>query len=356
MNKSMICYLIKSFIKKCVILLMLILLVLLVLRLLGVPEASADTIGQEVQTQVNKRTDLFIKSINNFPAVEKQLLDQNQANINAMGDGRTTSPQGLSFLTKKSKSELESESAQLSTIHENDLNNRGRNEVIKNNAINELYPNYSSPLNKQHVEDAKLIAEGQNKLLDNLFAVLKEKAGIDCKTIKGDKKHEPEYYLQIKNTIHKDTVYTQVFCEELRNQYSCTDSVTLKCLKNGMKWNEWQDKEVDIPGPTVYTQAKNLGKPIKWKRKRYGWHLRFELQKEWRAYLSKYLNIPLEQIAEGITFPSGNWGGSVGEPPFHIGEHYRLVYPHYRFGYKYRDGVKICEQWQESLDEKCRLQ
>lgn len=356
MNKSMIWYLIKAFIIKFVMLLVLIFLVLTVFRLLGVPEAKADYVSQEVQTQVNKRTDLFIKSINDFPEVEKHLTGQNQANIDAMGDGRTISPQGLSFITKKSNSELESESAQLSAIHENDLNNRGRNEMIKNNTINELYPNYSSPLNKQHIEDAKLIAAGQNKLLDNLFAVLKEKTGIDCKTIKGDKKHEPEYFLQIKTTLHKDTVYTQFFCEELRNQYSCTDSVTLKCIKSGMKWNEWQEKTVDILGPTVYHQAKNLGYSVKWKRKRHGWALNFSFQSEWRAYLSKYLNIPLEQIAEGITFPSGNWGGSVGEPPFEIGEHYRLVYPHYRFGYKYRDGFKICEQWQESWNEQCRLQ
>lgn len=372
MNKSIICYLIKSFIKKCVILLMLILLVLLVLRLLGVLEARADTIGQEVQTQVNKRTDLFIKSINNFPEVEKQLLDQNQANINAMGDGRTNTPQGLSFLTKKSKNELESESSQLSTLHENDLNTRGRNEMIKNNAINELYPNYSSPLNKQHIEDAKLIAQGQNKLLDNLFAVLKEKAGIDCKTIKGDKKHEPEYYLQIKNTIHKDTVYTQVFCEELRNQYSCTYSLTLTCKRQGIQWGPWQDRQIHVPAQELF----NLGKHVFWidhtARRCFEYKLivgktrgvfgesapnPYVVHSIREFLVTKHPGSTIDNISDEM---SSSWYGGIfcidgwtycGKVLFYKDHAWNT----YVINYKYRDGSSICLEWSEDWTERCVL-
>ena len=372
MKKSMTWYLIKAFIKKCVILLMLILLVLTVLRLLGVLEARADYVGQEVQTQVNKRTDLFDKSINNFPEVEKQLLDQNQANINAMGDGRTTPPQSLSFITKKSKSELEHESAELSAIHENDLNTRGRNEVIKNNTIHELYPNYSSPLNKQHMADAQLIAAGQNKLLDNLFAVLKEQVGIDCKTVKGDKKHEPEYFLQIKTTLHKDTVYTQVFCEELRNQYSCSDSLNLTCKRKGIKWGPWQDKQIHVPAQELF----NLGKHIFWIHHTAPRCFEYKLivgKKRWvfgesapnpyvvhsiREFLvTKHPGSTIDNISDEM---NSSWYGGI----FSIdGWTYcgRVLgykdhaWNTYVINYRYREGSSICLEWSEDWTERCVL-
>ena len=124
----------------------------------------ADNIAPEVQTQLNERTDLFQKSINNLPSLEQSLEDKKQDTINAMGGGRTNTPQGLSSITKQSKSELENESSKLESIHENDLNSRGRDEMIKKNILSELYPDYSRPLNKQYMKDAKALSKGQNKL------------------------------------------------------------------------------------------------------------------------------------------------------------------------------------------------
>ena len=201
-----------------------------ILILLSAQIADADHGAPEVQTQVNKQTDLFQKSVNNLPDFTRELEKGKQVGIDSIGDG-TSTPQGLSSITKKSKSELENDGEQLSAINEHELDSKGRAEMIKNNTINELYVDYSRPLNKQHMRDAKTIAEAQNRLLDNLLAILKEKAGIDCKSIKGDKKIEPQYFLQIKTTNHKDTVYNQTFCEELRNTYNCTEKVKLECAE-----------------------------------------------------------------------------------------------------------------------------
>lgn len=205
-------------------------LVVNILILFWAQAVLADHVAPEVKTQANRQTDLFQKSVSNLPDLARELEEGVQANINAMGEG-TSMPQGLSSITKKSKSELESETGELSAINEHELDGKGLAEMIRKNTINELYIDYSRPLNKQHLKDAKTIAEGQNRLLDNLLALLKEKAGIDCKTIKGDKKHEPEYFLQIKNTNHKDTIYNQTFCEELRNIYNCTEKVKLECAE-----------------------------------------------------------------------------------------------------------------------------
>lgn len=304
------------------------------------------------RTNVNKVDPLLSEKIEDYKGFEQNLEEQKTSAVKGV-----ESEVGIHDLVDGSD-EVRAQASNLSNIRAEELEEAGLRESVKEPWINEYLLDYSKPGMMQHKEDAAIIANGTSKMLDGLIGILK-KLDIDCKQVKGNKEVEPQYYIQPTLELDRskgDSIYDKVICEELRNQYSCTDSITLKCIKSGMRWNEWQDRTVDIPGPVVYTQAKNLGYSVKWKRKRHGWHLNFNLQSEWRSYLSQYLNIPLEQIAEGISFPSGNWGGSVGEPPFEIGEHYRLVYPYYRFGYKYRDGYTICEQWQESWDERCRLQ
>ena len=89
---------------------------------------------------------------------------------------------------------------------------------------------------------------------------------------------------------------------------------------------------VDISGDVFYHQATHLGYPIHWKKKRNGWHIAFD-QAGWRAWLSPYLDIPLENIDENITFPGGARG--VGGTHFAGGDHI-IVFDSYRFGYTYR--------------------
>jgi hypothetical protein len=316
---------------------------------LFISTSKADYVAQELPTQKNKQTDLFESSVDGLSDFTNKLEAGKQNGIDSMG-GEHGNPQGLQYITKKSKAELSSESAKLESIHENDLAGKGREEMIKSNSLNELYTDYSRPLNKQHLKDAKTIAEAQDELLKNLLGKLKD-LGVDCKTIKGDKKVEPEYFLQTKNTTHKDTIYNQTFCEELRNKYNCRDTVTLKCVKKGMKWNIWEYREVQIPGDTVYNGAMHLGYPINWKKKRNGWHIHQD-SPGWRIYLSSHLGIPLENIDETVTFPGGNRG--IGGTHFAGGDHI-IVFDTYSFGYNYREGQEICEEWSEDWTERCTI-
>ena len=356
------------------------------LILFGASEVIADNIAPEVQTQINKRTDLFEKSVDNLPTLEESLEGKKQDAINSMGDGGAGAPQGLSFISKQSKEELESESSKLEAIHENDLNSRGREELMKSNVLEELYPNYSRPLYKQHMEDAKAISEGQNELLANLFAKLKE-VGIDCKTIKGDKKHEPEYFIKLKNSVSSDserkfgngfgdTVYNQTFCEELRNQYNCNDEVTLKCKKIGIRYTNPEARTIRFNGHTLHNHKMNWGFALHWKTKRWGWHIipyhprmpsgRWPDQVDscWRdnpaaiiadarAYIAATLGVAIEQIGENVTFPpSGRGIGNI--TPVYC--RWRVVWDEYEFGYTYREIYHVCEEWQEDWNERCRLQ
>ena len=325
------------------------LLVLSAVLQLFISTSRADHLAQELPTQKNKQTDLFESSVDGLSDFTNKLEAGKQNGIDSMG-GEHGSPQGLKYISQKSKTELSGESAKLESIHENDLAGKGREEMIKSNSLNELYTDYSRPLNKQHLKDAKTIANAQDELLKNLLGKLKD-LGVDCKTIKGDKKVEPEYFLQTKNTTHKDTIYNQTFCEELRNKYNCRDTVTLKCAKRGMKWNPWQYRDVHISGDTAYHGATHLGYPIHWKKKRNGWHISFD-SAGWRVFLSNHLAIPLLQIDEQIHFPGGARG--IGGTHFAGGDHI-IVFDAYILGYNYREGHEICEEWSEDWTERCTI-
>ncbi len=335
-------------------------------------EALADHTAPEVQTQINERTDLFEKSINDLPEVERQLEGVKQEALKSLGSGM---PQGLSSITKKSKSELAAESNKLESIREHDLDGEGRKEMIKKNVLNELYPDYKRPLNKQYMEDAKAIAAGQNKLLDNLLGKLKE-LGVDCKAIKGDVRHEAEYFLKVKTTEHKDTIYNQTFCEELRNVYHCNDEVTLKCKRIGIRYKNPEARTIRFNGHTLHNNKMDWGFAVKWKDKRWGWHISTyhprsplgrwpdQVDSKWRdnpaaimadarSFIALSLGVSIDQIGEDVIFPANGRGiGNI--TPVYC--RWRVVWDEYEFGYTYREIYHVCEEWQEDWNERCRLQ
>ena len=332
----------------------------------------ADYVEPEVKNQVNKQTDLFEKSIQDLPNFTKKLEEVKQDGIKSLGEKGGTS-EGLKFITEKSKAELEAEGKKFESIQENDLAERGRKEMIESNNLNELYPKYKRSLKKKHRKDAKTIASKHRELMDNILGELKDKLGVDCKTIKGDKRIEPEYFLQINKTETKDTVYNQTFCEELRNKYSCNDTVTLKCQRTGKAYGQWQDRRIRFNGHTLHWEKMNWGYALHWKRKRWGWHIHSHhprgfffspSESPWRnnpaaiiadarSYIANHLQVPIEQIGEHVEFPAAGRGiGNIGG----VGCRWRVVWDEYEFGYKYRDSYDICEQWSEDWNETCRLQ
>jgi hypothetical protein len=312
--------------------------------------SKADHVAHELPTQANKQTDLFESSVDGLSDFTNKLEAGKQNGIDSMGGGHG-SPQGLKYITQKSKAELSGESAKLESIHENDLAGKGREEMIKSNSLNELHTDYARPLNKQHLKDAKTIAAAQDELLQNLLGKLKD-LGVDCKTIKGDKKVEPEYFLQTKKTNHKDTLYNQTFCEELRNKYNCRDTATLRCKKRGMKWNPWQNQEMLLDGDWIYWNHMGWVYPIKWKSGRYGLHMRQGhpvVMAELRTHIANTRNVPIENINPQVDFEPRGEGhtNNVCDDLNSFAIH--------RIRYQIRDGHEVCEEWSEDWTERCTI-
>lgn len=307
--------------------------------------ALADHLAPEVKTQVNQQSDLFEQSINDLQAVQQQLKQSQRDNINSMGDGSQLPP-ALNLLTNKE--ELERESSKLQTISEHDLEARGREELIKHNMMS-LHPDYTRPGYSRYLKDAESLAKAQDSLLSNLLGKLKD-LGVDCKTVKGDQRHEPEYYLQIRQQQVKDTIYNQVFCAQLRNEYDCRDSLTLKCTKIGVRYKEWQDRVMYLGGFELWFNYHGWTHTIKCRRGYWSVHMRQDphLNLERRNMIANRLGVKLEQV-EGGTAP---WDGE-GKITHVEGVHH--VFQRYAINYKYRDSYPVCEEWAEEWAERCKL-
>jgi hypothetical protein len=322
------------------------------------------------RVNVNEQTDLFEKSTDDYSGLQRQIDGQKDSAMESVRSGG-----GMGYLVKGSREEIEQNAAELASIKATELNSRGTEEMAKQNVINELYVDYSQPLNKQHLKDAKRIAKGQDELMGNLLERLKD-IGVDCKTVKGLLEQEPTYYLQLETITQKDTVYNQTFCEQLRNTYNCEDTVSLTCQRKGKGFGEWEPRAIKFSGHALHTEKMNWGYAVKWKNKRWGWHITPQHPKSlgafgntqvdsiWhnnpgaiiadaRAYIASKLGVLLEQIGENVEFPdSGRGMGNIGG----VGHRWRVVWDEYEFKYQFREAFDICEEWKEDWTERCRLQ
>jgi hypothetical protein len=188
------------------------------------------------KTNVNPKTDLFEKEIEDYGSFEKHM-----GSLKEQATQGIASPGNIELITDKTGDEIKAAAGDLSSIRATDLEARGREEVVRAGIMEELHVDYTNPLNTEHQEDAIRIADASGVLLGKLTELFKE-FGIDCKTVKGNKVIEPEYYIEIKKEQVKDTVYTKTMCEEPRNKYDCHDSLTLRCGKRGTAWGPWQNR------------------------------------------------------------------------------------------------------------------
>lgn len=138
--------------------------------------------------------------------------------------------------------ELEAKVSELNSIQANDLEAKGQEEQAKeeNTYYKQLEIDYSDPKIINHKKDIDKIAEANERLTSRLIEGLRD-FDIDCKTVGAKRREqeiEPSYYLEIEKEQEKDTIYNQTFCEELRNKYHCSNQLTLKCIKKGMRWKE----------------------------------------------------------------------------------------------------------------------
>jgi hypothetical protein len=318
------------------------------------------------KVNVNEQTDLFEKSTGDYVGLQRQIEGQKDAGIEAVKSGSS-----MDWLVEKSSQDIKHQTDELSNIRANDLNSRGTTEMVKQNVINELHVDYSRPLNKQHLDDAKKIAKGQDELMRNLLAKLQD-IGVDCKTVKGGREQEPTYYLKVEQTPIKNTIYNKTICEELRNKYQCNDAVTPKCTKKAMQWEPWQKKTIkllyqEIPDhwwvagrqtDSTYPGRNGHGASGDVKTINPAYH------DEVRKYIALKEDVLFDQInvqKQDIVFDHyGHFSRNVDQRncskqtmwlTFYYASNAVIT-----FAYEYRDGKEICEQWQEDWTERCRLQ
>lgn len=276
--------------------------------------------------------------------------------------------------------ERDSKAAHLSDIRAVELEGQGRHarnsEEYSFYDENELEPNWSKAGNRMHKEDADELASATARLFTDLMDKLRELGLTDCKSVKGDKVKEPIYMIDIKREPQRNTEYDQFFCEELKNRYSCSDTLKLRCSRRGIKWGPWQNKVITFDGHFIYHNAKNWGYAQKWKRCRWGWHItpyhppRYgkrsggvqvdssltpdQIILSARQFIANQIGAKLEQVGV-VTFPSSGGAGRGYGATHAIGERWRIVFDKYDFGYQFREGNPICTKWVEDWTETCRL-
>jgi hypothetical protein len=309
------------------------------------------------KTNVNKQTDLFESGIEDYSSFESQIDSMKQKAIDGIGD-----PGNIELISDKSSGEIEEAAGNLSAIKANDLHSRGREEVMKTDIMEELHVDYTKPLNTQHRKDALKIADASAELLGNLAAMLKD-LGIDCKTVKGNKIIEPEYYIDVKKEQTKDTVYNKTLCEELRNKYNCTDTLSMSCKTKVMQWEDWQDRTIDFGGADIYWNLVGWMYSYKWDDSEFGLHIKQEphVMADIGREIAKRIGATTDQVAYVATimpplhpFRLNTPGKGFGEI-FHL-EKKSYTWEIFKFSYKYREGKLVCGEWNEDWTEECKLQ
>jgi len=182
------------------------------------------------KTNVNVQTDLFRKSIGDVEAFKSQVQEEEREAIEKLRSGGDHS---VEFLAGTSRKEIYENTAELSALKADELNDKGSTQLLREKLLEEIYVDESNPLMVAHRKDAERIVEGSKDLLGSLLLSLKERLGVDCYTVKGNKEIEPEYHIKLKEQQIKETIYDQATCEEPRNRYNCHDVLTTKCKRRG---------------------------------------------------------------------------------------------------------------------------
>lgn len=304
-----------------------------------------------VRTNVNEVSDFFAKEIAEQESLKEFLNNSKEQATEAM-----KSKSALSEL-QISEGDATNKAAELNNIHVNDLEHQGRLERGKeeNSYLNSLEIDYSSPLIAEHKKDSELIADASSKLLTRLVEGLKE-FGIDCQQGRGNSQQEAEYHIEINKQPAKDTIYNKVTCEELiARTYQCHDGLSVRCLQQGQRYGNWQDR-------AMFINQTDLGWPnwASWGRqqrkfRRYG-------RGSWSdtGYLVIREEDPnvqtlLRQLIIGRLGVSDNSIGDHITSSYHdvLGMFGSIVPEVEKLHYKYREIFNVCEQWQEEWEEQC---
>jgi hypothetical protein len=204
------------------------------------------------KTNINPKTDLFEKEIEDYGTFEKAMDALKEQAVNGI-----TSSGNLKLISDKTDDEIKAAAGDLSSIRATELQAKGREEVLRTGIMEELHVDYTNPLNAAHQKDAVSIADASGDLLGKVLVLFKE-FGIDCRAAQGNKVIEPEYHIEIKKEQIKDTVYTKTMCEDPRNKYNCRDILSMRCSKRGIRWGLWQSRQIVISGSELFRSGKTV--------------------------------------------------------------------------------------------------
>ena len=326
------------------------------------------------QTNRNEITNFFNKEVEDRQGLEQFI--ENSKRESEQGIASKGAIQALGV----SENELEEKTSELNSINANSLESVAQDERAKeeNNYYDALEVDYTDPKIINHKKDVDKIADANERLMSRLIEGLRD-LEIDCKTVKGNIEIEPEYHLEIEREHLKDTIYNQHICEELRNKYNCTDTVTLKCSRTGSRYGEWEYRTIRFGGAELHNNKMDWGFAIKRCRKKWDWfimpnhpkaHPFFgygdskQVDSPWRnnaaaiindarIFITGKIGAGIDQIREDIVFPPD--GRGIGHQFWGVGR-WRHVWNEYEFGYWYRDIYQVCEVWVEDWNEACKLQ
>ena len=324
------------------------------------------------KTNINSKTDLFEKEIEDYGTFEKALDALKEQAVNGI-----TSSGNFELISDKTDDELKAAVGDLSSIRATELQAKGREEVLRTGIMEELHVDYTNPLNAAHQKDAVSIADASGDLLGKVLVLFKG-FGIDCRAAQGNKVIEPEYHIEIKKEQIKDTVYTKTMCEEPRNKYNCQDILSMRCSKRGIRWGLWQSRQIVISGSELFRS----GKTVFWVDHTGRSCFEYKLSVGPRTiggFFSAPLTIPPNSYhvalmreflvtkypgstLDNISTEMSSWwsGGLFSVDGWYYGGrrlgHKDYGWRSYTVNYQYRDGYPVCEQWSEDWSETCILQ
>jgi hypothetical protein len=324
------------------------------------------------KTNINPKTDLFEKEIEDYGTFEKAMDALKEQAVNGI-----TSSGTLELISDKTDDEIKAAAGDLSSIRATELQAKGREEVLRTGIMEELHIDYTNPLNAAHQKDAVSIADASGDLLGKVLVLFKE-FGIDCRAAQGNKVIEPEYHIEIKKEQIKDTVYTKTMCEEPRNKYNCRDILSMRCSQRGIRWGLWQSRQIVISGSELFRS----GKTVFWVDHTGRSCFEYKLSVGSRTiggFFSAPRTIPPNSYhvalmreflvtkhpgstLDNISTEMSSWwsGGLFSVDGWYYGGrrlgHKDYGWRSYTVNYQYRDGYPVCEQWSEDWSETCILQ
>jgi hypothetical protein len=188
-------------------------------------KAFGDYEAPTTTTNVNEKTNFFETQIDDKRGLE-QMLESHKALHGVERNGAS----GLDGVVNLNEAENSGEVQNLKAIDASNLETEGNRKYATEEGaeLMSMHVDLSDPLLQAEKRDLEKIADDTEKGLGNLMIALK-KEGIDCKEEAGPVLAEPVFTSTKVQEKHRDTFYDKALCEELKNQYNCSDILSVRC-------------------------------------------------------------------------------------------------------------------------------